>query len=65
MTLSVTFGLICSTRNTAELVRAEALRLVRETDDRSSRGQMDSSKKLGDRLADINYWKQEIMKVSG
>jgi folylpolyglutamate synthase/dihydropteroate synthase len=23
---------------------------------------MDSSKKLGDRLADINYWKQEIMK---
>ncbi|XP_021957372.1 tektin-3 [Folsomia candida] len=50
------------TRNTSELVRAEALRLVRETDDRSSRGQMDSSKKLGDRLADINYWKQEIMK---
>lgn len=50
------------TRNTAELVRAEALRLVRETDDRSSRGQMDSGKKLGERLSDINYWKQEIMK---
>lgn len=54
-------GSDCS-RNTAELVRAEALRLVRETDDRSSRGQLDSSKKLGDRLTDINYWKQELMK---
>lgn len=50
------------TRNTAELVRAEALRLVRETDDRSSRGQMDAGKKLGERLNDINYWKQEIMR---
>jgi len=50
------------TRNTAELVRAEALRVVRETDDLSSRGQTDSGKKLGERINDINYWKQEIMR---
>lgn len=54
-------GADCS-RSTAEQVRAEALRLIRETDDLASRGQMDSSKKLGERLSDINYWKQEIMK---
>jgi tektin-3 len=47
-------------RGGSERVRLDAVRLVREVDDKTQRTQHDVGKKIGDRLGDINFWKTEL-----
>lgn len=47
-------------RNFAESLRADCWRAVKVTDARTRNRQNDSTKKLGERLHDIMFWKQEL-----
>ncbi|XP_005997853.1 tektin-4 [Latimeria chalumnae] len=49
-------------RDGAEKVRHESKRLSGETEALTQRTQMDSTKKLGERLQDIHFWKSELQK---
>ena len=47
-------------RNYAERLRGEAVRLMRETDEKTSQGQRDCGRRLGERLTDITFWRNEL-----
>ncbi|KAM4631581.1 tektin-4 [Discoglossus pictus] len=47
-------------RDSSERVRHEAKTLAAETEARALRSQNDSTKKLGERLLDIHFWKSEL-----
>ena len=47
-------------RGGSERVRMDTSRLVREVDDKTKRTQGDVGKRLGDRLGDIQFWKNEV-----
>jgi len=47
-------------RSRAERIRADAWRLVQETDSRTRNRQTDTTKRLGDRSSDIAFWKSEL-----
>lgn len=47
-------------RSAAERLRADTLRLAREKEDLARRNQQESDKKLGERINDIEFWKQEL-----
>lgn len=47
-------------RNYAEKVRSEAVRLMRETDEKTSQGQRDAARRLGERITDITFWRNEL-----
>ena len=47
-------------RSGSERVRLDTSRLVREADDKTKRTQNDVGKKLGERIGDINFWKNEV-----
>ncbi|CAG5132056.1 unnamed protein product [Candidula unifasciata] len=47
-------------RNGAERLRLESVRLCREADDKTKRTQNDVGKRLGERILDINFWKNEL-----
>lgn len=47
-------------RSGSERVRLDTSRLVREADDKTKRTQNDVGKKLGERISDINFWKNEV-----
>ncbi|XP_025084833.1 tektin-3-like isoform X3 [Pomacea canaliculata] len=47
-------------RSFAERLRADAWRAVKETDARTRNRQTDVTKKLGERLFDISFWKGEL-----
>ena len=47
-------------RGAAERLRSDTLRLAREKEDLAKRNQQESDKKLGERINDIDFWKQEL-----
>lgn len=47
-------------RSGSERVRLDTSRLVREADDKTRRTQNDVGKKLGERIGDIQFWKNEV-----
>ena len=47
-------------RSGAERVRHDTARLVREVDDKTQRTQTDVGKSLGERIGDIQFWKNEV-----
>ena len=50
-------------RGAAERLRADSIRLAREKDEQSFRNNAESSKRLGERINDIEYWKNELDKT--
>ena len=49
-----------SDRDSAEKVRDDSKRVMNETEETTKRTQNDVTKKLGERLKDINFWKSEL-----
>lgn len=47
-------------RSGAERLRLDTVRLCREADDKTKRTQSDVGKRLGERIGDINFWKNEL-----
>lgn len=47
-------------RQQGERLRYDTLRLGQETDDKTKRAQDESGKKLGERITDTSYWKNEL-----
>jgi len=47
-------------RSTSERLRADTYRLVQEKDQLTNKQQAHSSKNIGDRIADIDFWKSEL-----
>ena len=47
-------------RSTSERLRADTYRLVQEKDQLTNKQQASSSKNIGDRVADIDFWKSEL-----
>ena len=47
-------------RNYAERVRSEAVRLMRETDEKTSQGQRDAARRIGERITDCTFWRNEL-----
>jgi len=48
------------TRSAAQRLRDENVRIAHETDARTVKTQLESSKNLGQRISDINFWKSEL-----
>lgn len=60
MSNSMNFSLSDKERSFAERLRADAWRAVKETDTRTRNRQNDITKKLGERVYDITFWKSEL-----
>ncbi|CAF0722267.1 unnamed protein product [Didymodactylos carnosus] len=50
-------------RSAAERLRSDAIRLAREKDEQSFKNNAESSKRLGERINDIEFWKNELEKT--
>jgi tektin-3 len=50
-------------RAAAERLRSDTIRLAREKDEQSFKNNAESSKRLGERINDIVYWKNELEKA--
>ncbi len=49
-------------RSGSELVRADVLTLCRDATDRTRRTQADTTRRLGDRVQDVKFWRDEVRK---
>ena len=47
-------------RNNSERIRSEAVRLMREREDRTVLTQRDADRRLGERLHDVTFWRSEL-----
>ena len=47
-------------RKIAEHIRAEADRLVKETDETTEKTQQETTKRIDQRLTDINHWTSQV-----
>nr|CAD7574103.1 unnamed protein product [Timema californicum] len=47
-------------RNFAERLRGDAVRVMRETDEKTATGQRDSGRRLGERITDTVFWRNEV-----
>lgn len=47
-------------RTAGERLRMDTVRMCRETDDKTKRTQADVGKRLGERIGDIQFWKNEV-----
>ena len=47
-------------RKIAEHIRAEADRLVKETDETTEKAQQETTKRIDQRLTDINHWTSQV-----
>lgn len=47
-------------RQHAERLRNDAVRLMRQTDERTAQGQRDAGFRLGERLTDVTFWRTEL-----
>jgi tektin-3 len=50
-------------RSAAERLRSDAIRLAREKDEQAFKNNVESSKRLGERINDIEFWKNELGKT--
>ncbi|BET03207.1 microtubule cytoskeleton organization [Nesidiocoris tenuis] len=49
-----------TSRNIAERLRSDAVRIMRMTDEKTQQAQRDSSRRLGERLTDTTFWANEL-----
>lgn len=47
-------------RNHAERLRNDAVRLMRQTDEKTCQGQRDAGRRIGERLHDLAFWRNEL-----
>ncbi|CAG9086988.1 unnamed protein product [Plutella xylostella] len=47
-------------RNYSERVRSDILRMLRETDEVGTAGQRDAGRRLGERITDTTFWRNEV-----
>lgn len=47
-------------RNISERLRNEAVRVIRESDEKICQGQRDAGRRLGERLTDTTFWRNEL-----
>uniref|UniRef100_A0A0A9ZFA0 Tektin n=1 Tax=Lygus hesperus TaxID=30085 RepID=A0A0A9ZFA0_LYGHE len=47
-------------RNFSERLRSDAVRIMRMADERTQQAQRDSSRRLGERLTDTTFWRNEV-----
>ena len=49
-----------NSRNNSERVRNEAVRLMRDRDEKTVLTQRDADRRLGERLHDVTFWRSEL-----
>lgn len=49
-----------TTRNFSERLRSDAVRVIRETDEKTTTGQRDAGRRIGERITDSTFWRNEI-----
>lgn len=47
-------------RQHAERIRNEAIRLMRQTEEKTVHGQREAGRRLGERLTDLTFWRNEL-----
>lgn len=47
-------------RHQSERLRSEALRIMRETDEKTSQGQREAGRRIGERITDVTFWRNEL-----
>lgn len=47
-------------RNHSERLRNDAIRLMRQTDEKTTQGQRDAGRRIGERLTDLSFWRNEL-----
>ncbi|VEN64228.1 unnamed protein product [Callosobruchus maculatus] len=47
-------------RNYAERLKGDFIRVIRETDEKTAGGQRESGRRLGERLTDTTFWRNEV-----
>lgn len=47
-------------RNYSERLRCDAVRIMRETDEKTAQCQRESGRRLGERITDITFWRNEV-----
>lgn len=47
-------------KNFSERLRNDAVRMMRETDEKTSQGQRDAGRRLGERITDVTFWRNEL-----
>lgn len=47
-------------RNYSERLRSDVVRVLRETDERTVQGQRESGRRLGERITDTTFWRNEV-----
>lgn len=47
-------------RNFSERLRCEAVRVMRETDEKTVQCQRDTGRRLGERITDTTFWRNEV-----
>ncbi|CAH0546023.1 unnamed protein product [Brassicogethes aeneus] len=47
-------------RNYSERLRGDFIRVMRETDEKTNQGQRESGRKLGERITDTTFWRNEV-----
>ncbi|KAJ8974176.1 hypothetical protein NQ317_004853 [Molorchus minor] len=49
-----------TTRNYSERLRNDFVRVMRETDERTTQGQRESGRRIGERITDTTFWRNEV-----
>ncbi|XP_076238489.1 tektin-3 [Calliopsis andreniformis] len=49
-----------SCRHFSERIRNDALRIIRDAEDKVQRGQYDTGRRLGERINDVSFWRNEV-----
>ena len=49
-----------NSRNTSERIRNEAVRLLRDREEKTVLTQRDADRRLGERLHDVTFWRSEL-----
>lgn len=49
-----------STRNQGDFLRANAMTLMRSTDEETMKGQIDSGRRIGQRISELRFWRNEV-----
>ena len=52
-------------RNNSERVRNEAVRLMRDREDKTVLTQRDADRRIGERLHDVTFWRSELQVIFG
>lgn len=51
-------------RNNSERIRNEAIRLIRDREDKTVLTQRDADRRIGERLHDVTFWRSELQVIN-